>query len=70
LEEGSVVSYLCSEEYNPKTERQINPLDKGLAIDFAGFGYNFGVEDFLLSEQDRKAQAFQVAVESGLLPSD
>jgi dTDP-4-dehydrorhamnose 3,5-epimerase len=68
LEEGSVVSYLCSEEYNPKTERQINPLDKDLAIDFSSFGSVLGVTEFLLSEQDKKAQGFKQALESGLLP--
>jgi dTDP-4-dehydrorhamnose 3,5-epimerase len=68
LEEGSVVSYLCSEEYNPKTERQINPLDKDLSIDFSGFGSKFGIEEFLLSDQDKKAQGFKEALESGLLP--
>lgn len=69
LEEGSVVSYLCSEEYNPTTERQINPLDKNLAIDFSGFGSKFGVEEFLLSDQDKKAEGFQEAFGAGLLPS-
>jgi dTDP-4-dehydrorhamnose 3,5-epimerase len=68
LQEGSVVSYLCSEEYNPQTERQINPLDKDLSIDFSGFGSKFGVEEFLLSDQDKKAQGFKEALESGLLP--
>ena len=68
LQEGSVVSYLCSDEYNPKTERQINPLDRDLAIDFSGIGAGFGVEEFLLSEQDKQAQGFKAALESGLLP--
>jgi dTDP-4-dehydrorhamnose 3,5-epimerase len=69
LEEGSVVSYLCSEEYNPTTERQINPLDKDLAIDFSGFGSKFGVEEFLLSEQDKKARELKQALADGLLPN-
>jgi len=69
LEEGSVVSYLCSEEYNPKTERQINPLDRDLAIDFSGFGAGFGIEEFLLCEQDTKAGGFTQALEEGLLPT-
>jgi len=69
LEEESVVSYLCSEEYNPKIERQINPLDQDLQIGFSDFGVEFGVNDFLLSEQDSKALGFKEAFESGLLPS-
>jgi dTDP-4-dehydrorhamnose 3,5-epimerase len=69
LEEGSVVTYLCSEEYSPLTERQINPLDGDLAIDFSGFGRNFGVKEFLMSEQDKQAQGFKQALADGLLPS-
>ena len=68
LEAGSVVSYMCSEEYNPRTERQIHPLDKDLAIAFSDFGSKFGVTKFLLSEQDKAAQGFKEALESGLLP--
>jgi len=67
LEEGSVVSYLCSEEYNQQTERQIIPLDRDLAIDFPGFGFKFGVTEFLLSEQDEKALSLQEAVDAGFL---
>jgi dTDP-4-dehydrorhamnose 3,5-epimerase len=68
LQEGSVVTYLCSEEYSPEIERQINPLDKELAIDFSGVGSKFGVEEFLLSDQDKKAEGFKEALQSGLLP--
>lgn len=68
LEEGSVVSYLCSEEYNPATEKQINPLDRGLAIDFSGFGAKFGVNEFLLSDQDRTATGFDEAIRKKFLP--
>jgi dTDP-4-dehydrorhamnose 3,5-epimerase len=69
LEEGSVVSYLCSEEYNPSKERQINPLDKDLAIDFSGFGAKFDVTEFLISEQDKKAQGFKESLQQGALPN-
>jgi dTDP-4-dehydrorhamnose 3,5-epimerase len=69
LEEGTVVSYLCSEEYDPKSERQINPLDQDLAIDYAAYGAGFGVTEFLLSKQDENAQGFKQALANGLLPS-
>jgi len=69
LEEGSVVSYLCSEEYNPSTERQINPLDIDLAIDLSDVRAKFGINEFLLSDQDKQAQGFKQALENGLLPS-
>lgn len=68
LEEDSVVNYLCSEEYNPKNEHQINPLDKDLAIDFLGPGAPFGVKDFLLSDQDDLAPTFKQSQKLNLLP--
>jgi dTDP-4-dehydrorhamnose 3,5-epimerase len=68
LEEGSVVSYLCSEEYNPVAEHQINPLDELLGIDFAGVGAKFDVTEFFLSKQDREASGFKEALTSGILP--
>lgn len=68
LAEDSVVSYLCSEEFNPTIERQINPLDRDLDINFLGFGSTFGVNNFLLSDQDKNAQGFKEALEAGFLP--
>ena len=68
LEEDSVMSYLCSEEYSPISENQINPLDLDLAIDFSGFGSKFSITEFLLSDQDKMAQGFKDALGSGLLP--
>ena len=69
LEEDSVVSYLCSEEYNPLAEHQINPLDTDLSIDFSGFGARSVITEFLISEQDKNAQGFEEALEAGRLPS-
>jgi dTDP-4-dehydrorhamnose 3,5-epimerase len=69
LEDDSVVSYLCSEEYNPATERQIHPLDQDLNIEFAAAGGPFGVENFLLSDQDRFAQSFREAQATNILSS-
>lgn len=69
LEEGSAVSYLCSEEYNPTTERQINPLDMDLGVNFMGFGAKFGIDDFLLSDQDNNAMGFKEALEARVLPN-
>lgn len=68
LEDDSVVNYLCSEEYNPKTEHQINPLDRDLAIDFLAAAASFGVKDFLLSDQDNLAPSFSQAQKMNLLP--
>jgi dTDP-4-dehydrorhamnose 3,5-epimerase len=68
LEDDSVVNYRCSEEYSPKTEHQINPLDGDLAIDFLAAAASFGVKDFLLSDQDNLAPTFSQAQKFNLLP--
>jgi dTDP-4-dehydrorhamnose 3,5-epimerase len=68
LEEDSVVSYLCSEEYNPTTERQIYPLDQDLNIEFTAAGEPFGLENFLLSDQDKFAPTFSQAQATNILP--
>jgi dTDP-4-dehydrorhamnose 3,5-epimerase len=68
LEEDAVVNYLCSEEYNPTTERQINPLDQDLAIGFLTAGAPFGIKEFLLSEQDNLAPTFSQVQKMNLLP--
>lgn len=68
LEDDSVVSYLCSEEYNPATERQINPLDDELAIGFLAAGATFGINKFVLSDRDRLAPGFRQAKAANILP--
>jgi len=67
LEKNSVVSYLCSEEYRPLDEHQINPLDPEIGIDFLAVAKKFGVEKFVLSDQDKKAQTLKAALRSGNL---
>jgi dTDP-4-dehydrorhamnose 3,5-epimerase len=64
-----VINYLCSEEYSPATEHQINPKDPDLAIDFEGFGSNLGISGFVLSEQDENAQSLNDALAAGSLPA-
>jgi len=68
LEDDSVVSYLCSEEYNPTTERQIYPLDQDLNIEFTAAGEPFGVTEFTLSNQDDLAPTFKQAQQKKILP--
>ncbi|WP_433265185.1 dTDP-4-dehydrorhamnose 3,5-epimerase family protein [Actinosynnema sp. CS-041913] len=60
LEDGSVTSYLCSEGYNPKAERALNPLSMDLPwpTDVAP----------LLSPKDAAAPSLEEAVAAGLLP--
>jgi dTDP-4-dehydrorhamnose 3,5-epimerase len=68
LKEDSVVNYLCSEEYRPLDERQINPLDPEIGIDFLEVANRFGVDKFVLSDQDKSAHSLKVALRSGELP--
>jgi 5-epimerase len=60
LEDDTVMSYLCSEGYNPTGERGINPLDSELALP-----YPTDVP-FVLSEKDAAAPSLAEAAD--LLP--
>lgn len=62
LTDGAVVTYLCSEGYNPGREHGIHPLDPALGIDWPS-----DVEP-LLSPKDSAAPSLQEAAEQGLLP--
>ena len=66
LEDNTLVSYLCSEEYSPTTERSINPLDKTIDIDWAMLG---GKTSFSMSERDRNAPSLKELLKLGLLPT-
>lgn len=63
LTDGAVVSYLCSEGYNPGREHGVHPLDPALAIEWPA-----GVEP-LLSPKDAAAPTLAEAERAGLLPS-
>jgi dTDP-4-dehydrorhamnose 3,5-epimerase len=58
LENGTIANYLCTSEYQPHSERTINPLDAKISIDFAGIARDFEIENFSLSEKDRLAGGF------------
>jgi dTDP-4-dehydrorhamnose 3,5-epimerase len=55
LDDNSLVSYLCSEEYNAASEHSINPLGEGLKIPFSD--YFSGT--LILSERDQSAASFK-----------
>jgi dTDP-4-dehydrorhamnose 3,5-epimerase len=61
LEDGSMLSYLCSETYNPLRERTIHPLDPDLAIVWP-------VDEPQLSARDAAAPSFAKTRDAGLLP--
>jgi dTDP-4-dehydrorhamnose 3,5-epimerase len=65
LEDDTIVNYLCSEEYNPTSERSINPLDPDLAIPFESM---FKKKSFEISKKDTEAPSFREAKNSSILP--
>ena len=65
LEDDSVVSYLCSEPFNPSAEHGINPLDQDVAIPFSS---KLNSSSFEISPKDSEAPSFIQAQKQGLLP--
>jgi len=63
LSDGAVVTYLCSEGYNPGREHGIHPLDPAIGIDWPA-----EVEP-LLSPKDEAAPTLAEAQRQGLLPT-
>jgi dTDP-4-dehydrorhamnose 3,5-epimerase len=59
LEEGSVLTYLCSSEFNMEADRTIYALSKELGIDFEMVAKENGISDFTLSGKDSMAREFQ-----------
>jgi dTDP-4-dehydrorhamnose 3,5-epimerase len=69
LEDGSTVMYLCSIEYTPTLDRDINPLDPDLAIDWPTTGRDGQPLTYELSAKDRAAPSLAQAIEAGYLPT-
>jgi dTDP-4-dehydrorhamnose 3,5-epimerase len=65
LEDDSVVSYLCSEEYQPQAEHGINPLDTDLAISFED---KWDKSPFVFANKDSRAPSLKEAQFQGILP--
>ena len=65
LEDDTVVSYLCTEPFNPSAEHGINPLDQDVAIPFSSKSINASFE---ISPKDSEAQTLHQAKEQGILP--
>ena len=62
LEDGSVVTYLCSTPYTPAAEHGVDPLDPELALPWPD-----GIEP-VLSAKDAAAPSVAQARDAGLLP--
>jgi dTDP-4-dehydrorhamnose 3,5-epimerase len=65
LADDTLVSYLCSEPFNPTREHGINPLDATLSIPFESQlqGHNF-----IVSPKDSEAPSLKEAQALSLLP--
>lgn len=61
LEDDTVLSYLCSTEYDPDREKGVSPTDPALALPMPA--------DALLSARDTGAPTLAEAAEQGLLPT-
>ena len=61
LEDDTVLSYLCSTEYDPGREKGVSPTDPALALPMPA--------EALLSARDTGAPTLAEAAEQGLLPT-
>jgi dTDP-4-dehydrorhamnose 3,5-epimerase len=59
LEEGTVVNYLCSSEFNVEADRSVHALSPALGIDFESVAKENNIMDFKLSDKDSSAKEFQ-----------
>jgi dTDP-4-dehydrorhamnose 3,5-epimerase len=58
LEDGTVVNYLCSAEFEPSVDEVLNPFSPNLAIDFQSVMSRYGITDLVLSPGDESAPNF------------
>jgi dTDP-4-dehydrorhamnose 3,5-epimerase len=58
LEQGTVVNYLCTSEYDPSSDRTIDPFDESLAIPFERVAGEHGITKLLLSPKDEQGSSF------------
>jgi dTDP-4-dehydrorhamnose 3,5-epimerase len=69
LEDGSAVTYLCSIPYNPGHEREINPLDPEIGIEWPSEARDGTPLIPQLSGKDAVGPTLSQAREAGLLPT-
>ena len=62
LENESIVTYLCSSEYDPQNERSFFPLDEDLKIPFRELANKCGIETLTLSARDQNSPGFRAAI--------
>jgi dTDP-4-dehydrorhamnose 3,5-epimerase len=59
LEEGTVVNYLCSSEFDIEADRSVHALSSALGIDFDSVAKENGILELKLSDKDSSAKEFQ-----------
>jgi dTDP-4-dehydrorhamnose 3,5-epimerase len=69
LEDDTVLTYLCSQEYDPGLERALDALDPALAIAWPRTDSHGRTIEFLRSDRDRTAPSLAQATASGALPA-
>lgn len=68
LEDGSTVMYLCSIEYSPHLDRDLDPFDPELAIDWPKTDRQGNPLTYELSAKDAAAPSLTTLRTDGLLP--
>lgn len=66
LEDGTVVSYLCSTPYDPSAEHGVDPLDPDLGLPWERY---VAVDELVLSSKDRAAPSLVEARSADALPT-
>ena len=69
LQDGCVVSYLCSAPYARDREHGVHPLDPAVGIDWPSTAPDGTSVEPLLSDKDAQAPTLAEAEKAGLLPS-
>lgn len=68
LQDGSTVTYLCSEPYAPTREHEVHPLDPAIGIEWPTKGRDGADLVYELSAKDEAAPTLAEAAAAGLLP--
>lgn len=68
VKDETVVTYFCSEEYNPAAERTLNPLDDTIGIPFAEYALAVGIKRLSFSPKDAEGPNLDHLLEAGILP--
>ncbi len=59
LANDTIANYLCSSEFNPATDRSVNPLSQHLAIPFELLHKEYNLKSFTISDKDLSAEEFE-----------